>query len=421
MRIACVGGGPAGLYFALLMKLHDPAHDITVFERNAAGSTQGWGVTFGREMRTELHRGDPVSADEIDKAACRQFDQVVDIHGERVLHPGGGGYGIGRQRLLDILAARAASLGVRIEYGHEVLSSLRLPAADLVVACDGVNSRTRLVVGQFDTSVRVGGNKYLWLGTSKMFKAFTYAFVRTDCGWIWAYAYGSGPGLSTFIVECSAETWDRLGFGVMPPRDNVTLLEKLFACQLDGHSLLADVPRDGSTGWLNFRTVTNGRWHDGNTVLVGDAAHTTHFTIGSGTTLALEDAIALAASLRQYGSDHSDERADERELALGSYERQRKAALLRAQSDARFSARWFEDIPRYADLDPREFAALLHGRRSPLLPYVPPRLYYRLHQATEDVAVLGELRRRAGPTVKAIYSQRRRVRAGTGTGTAIRD
>jgi 2-polyprenyl-6-methoxyphenol hydroxylase-like FAD-dependent oxidoreductase len=406
MRIACVGGGPAGLYFALLMKLRDSAHDITVFERNTAGSTQGWGVTFGRNMRTELHRCDPVSADEIDKAACRQFDQVVDIHGTRVMHPGGGGYGIGRQRLLDILAARAAGLGVRVEYGHEVLNSPRLPPADLVVACDGVNSRTRLAAGRFETSVRVGGNKYLWLGTSKVFEAFTYAFVRTECGWIWCYGYGAGPGLSTFIVECSAETWDRLGFGVLPPQDSITLLEKFFARQLEGHSLLADAQRDGSTGWLNFRTVTNQRWHDGNTVLVGDAAHTTHFTIGSGTTLAIEDAIALAGSLRQHGGEHDGER----ELALGSYERQRKAALLRAQSDARFSARWFEDVSRYADLDAREFSALLHGRRSPLLPYLPPRLYYRLHQATEDVAVLGELRRRVGPRVKAIYSLRRRVR-----------
>jgi 2-polyprenyl-6-methoxyphenol hydroxylase-like FAD-dependent oxidoreductase len=410
MRIACVGGGPAGLYFALLMKLRDPGHDITVFERNAAGSTQGWGVTFGRDLLKELHRSDPESAREIDQAAFSQFDQVVDIHGKQVLYPGGGGYGISRPRLLDILAGRAQGLGVHIEFGHEVMAASQLPAADLIVACDGVNSRMRLEAGGFQADVRLGGNKYLWLGTTKMFESFTYAFVHTDGGWVWAYAYGIGAGVSTFIVECSPETWAALGFGALSLPDNISLLEKLFERHLDDHRLLGQVQGGASAGWLNFRTVTSQRWHDGNIVLAGDAAHTTHFTTGSGTTLAIEDAIALAGSLQRHG---------DQDLALQSYERQRKAALLRQQSDARFSARWFENISRYADLEPREFSALLHGRRSPLLPHLPPRLYYRLHQATEEVAVLGELRRRVVPRAKAIYSQHRPARPGNGSG--VRD
>jgi 2-polyprenyl-6-methoxyphenol hydroxylase-like FAD-dependent oxidoreductase len=408
MRIACVGGGPAGLYFALLMKLRAPGHDITVFERNAANSAQGWGVTFGRDLLTELRRSDPESAQEIDQAAFSQFDQVVDIHGKRVLYPGGGCYGISRQRLLGILADRATGLGVHIEFGHEVMTPSQLPAADLIVACDGVNSRMRLEAGGLQADMRLGGNKYLWLGVSKAFESFTYAFVHTDSGWIWAYGYGIGAGLSTFIVECSPEAWADLGFGALSPPDGLSLLEELFERHLDGHPLLGQVQRDMGAEWLNFPTVTNRRWYDGNIVLAGDAAHTTHYTIGSGTTLAIEDAIALAGNLRRH---HGEQR-----LALESYERQRKAALLRPQSDARFSARWFESISRYAGLEPHEFSALLHGRRSPLLPHLPPRLYYRLHQATEDVTVLGELRRRAGPKVRAIYSRHKPARPGHGSG-----
>jgi 2-polyprenyl-6-methoxyphenol hydroxylase-like FAD-dependent oxidoreductase len=173
MRIACVGGGPAGLYFSLLMKLCDPGHDITIFERNAADSTQGWGVTFGPDLLKELHRHDPESAQEIHQAALCQFDQVVDVHGERMLHHGSGVYGINRQRLLGILADRARGLGVHIEFDREVMTSSQLPAADLIVACDGVNSRMRLEAGGFQTDVRLGGNKYLWLGTSKVFESFT--------------------------------------------------------------------------------------------------------------------------------------------------------------------------------------------------------------------------------------------------------
>jgi 2-polyprenyl-6-methoxyphenol hydroxylase-like FAD-dependent oxidoreductase len=395
MKIVCVGGGLAGLYFALLMKLRDPGHHITVFERNSPGSTQGWGMTFGSDFLKELHRNDPDSAEEIRQAAFQQCGQVVDIHGEQVLRHGGGVYGIIRQRLLDILADRAKSLGVHIEFDHEVMGSSQLPSADLIVACDGVNSRLRLEAKEFETDVRIGTNKYLWLGTDKAFEAFTYAFVHTDSGWVWAYCYGIDAELSTFVVECSPDTWAGLGFDTLSSQDGLSLLEKLFEGHLDGHSLLGQAPRGASAGWLNFRTVTNRRWYNGNIVLAGDAAHTTHFTIGSGTTLAMQDAIALADSLRQHR---------EQGQALESYETRRQAELRMLQSDALFSGQWFESFSRYADLKPHKFSMLLDSRRSPLLPHLSPNLYYRLQQATEKAPVLSDLRRRAG--AKAVHSRR---------------
>jgi 2-polyprenyl-6-methoxyphenol hydroxylase-like FAD-dependent oxidoreductase len=266
----------------------------------------------------------------------------------------------------------------------------------------------RLEAGRFQTEARLGGNKYLWLGTNKVFESFLYAFVPTDSGWVWAYGYRTGAGQSTFIVECSAGAWSGLGFDTLSAQDGISVLEKLFERHLDDHPLLGQVQPGASAGWLNFRTVTNQRWYDGSVVLAGDAAHTTHYSIGAGTTLAIEDAIVLAGHLRRPG---------QLELALESYERQRKAELLRSQSDARLSARWFESLPRYTGLEPRKFSALLHGRRSPLLPHLPPGLSYRLHQATEEVTVLGKLRRRVGPKAKAIYIRHNQARPGEGPAT----
>ncbi len=368
MRIACVGGGPAGLYFALLMKLRDPGHDITIFERNVAGSTYGWGVVFGDDLLEKLYSSDPRSAREIDQAAVRWVNQVVDVEGKQVLHVGSG-YSINRQRLLDILAGRAQDLGVHIKFDQEVMAPWQLPEVDLIVACDGVNSRTRLEAGRFQTDVHLGSNKYIWLGTDKVFESFTFPFVHTGSGWVWAHAYRIDAESSTFIVECSSETWTGLGFDTMPPHDSLSLLEKLFERHLDGHQLVGQVCDDANVRWLNFRTVTNQRWYDGKTVLTGDAAHTTHFTIGSGTKLAIEDVIALAEALQHHG---------QLKLAFQSYQRQRQAALLQPQSEARFSAQWFENISRYIDLKPHQFSTLFHGRRSPLLPHLPPHLYYQL-------------------------------------------
>lgn len=387
MKVVCAGGGPAGLYFAILLKLRSGRFDVTVHERNSPGRTHGWGVTYSKDLLDKLRKSDPESASAIRNNSVRWTDQALDIRGRRTLHSAGG-YGIGRQRLLDILAGRAAELGVRLHFEAEVDGDGRLPEADLIVACDGAGSRLRQrYVDNFGTDVTVGRNKYIWLGTTKMFDAFTFAMVESDAGWIWFYGYVFDRDTSTCIAECSPETWHALGFDKQESEDAVGVLGKIFADALQGHRLMS-----GGSSWQNFRTVSNEKWHHQGVVLMGDAAHTTHFSIGSGTTLALEDAIALAARLHQ--------RSD-LDVALTGYERERRAALLQPQSEARFSALWFENLSRYMGSGDAQLFALLRERRSPLLPRIPPRLYYRLHQATESVSVLGRLRTWIGPRVRA--------------------
>ena len=402
VRITCVGGGPTGLYFALLMKLHDSRHDITVLERNAPGVTRGWGVVFWQDLLAELYDADPESAREIEQQSFRWDNQVLEVRGHRVSNTGVRGFGINRQRLLDILVRRAQGAGVRIEFGHAAVDVADLPGADLVVASDGVNSRVRSETGGFGTDSRVGRNKYIWLGTDKVFSSFTFPFVETQSGWLWAHTYGIDPDTSTFIVECSAETYQGLGFETMSPEGTLSQLEQIFEQQLDGHRLMGQRPDGADVQWLNFRTVTNEHWYRGRTVLAGDAAHTTHFTIGSGTKLAVEDAIALTRSLQR----HPD-----LEAGLAAYQRQRQQELLQPQSEANFSAQWFENIPRYIDLKPEQFFALLRERRSPLLPRLSPQLYYRLHHTTQTSPLLREVRNRVGPKAREIYSRRGRARS----------
>jgi 2-polyprenyl-6-methoxyphenol hydroxylase-like FAD-dependent oxidoreductase len=392
MRIACIGGGPAGLYFAILMKARNSAHEVTVFERNPPGVTYGWGVVFWDDLVEQLQASDPATANEIGASSFRWNGQLLAVGSKPPVHVGGHGYGIGRQRLLDILVERATGLGVRVEFESPV-EDPELPEADLIVACDGVNSRLReLRREELQTDVLVGPNKYIWLGTSRVFDAFTFAFEHTDAGWIWCHAYGFDGSTSTFIAECSPETWTGLGFDTLDEADCVHLLETVFERHLQGHGLKSK----GGASWLNFRTVTNEKWHTDEVVLMGDAAHTTHFTIGSGTRLALEDAISLSTRLQDTTSVAG---------ALEQYEKERRAALRRTQSDARLSARWFESVPRYIDLEPPQVFALLRERRSPLLPRVPPRTYYRLYRATQRNTALRKLRNWVAPAVKALYSR----------------
>jgi len=277
----------------------------------------------------------------------------------------------------------------------------QLPDADLVVAGDGVNSALREPhVEHFGSDVTLGRNTYVWLGTTKVFDSFTFSFVETEHGWIWCYAYPFSGEHSTCVVECSPETWTGLGLDTANEGEGLPLLEKLFADLLDGHALIGRVQSDGSAQWLNFRTLTNRTWHRGNLVLIGDAAHTTHYSIGAGTTLALEDALSLAGALREI---------PDLGAALAHYERERKAELLSIQSAARHSAQWYENLPRYIHLPPAQMFALLGQRHSPLLPYIPPQVYYRIDRAAGQLEALRRFKRWLGPrlarTVQAARSR----------------
>ncbi|MEU8469691.1 FAD-dependent monooxygenase [Streptomyces sp. NPDC029006] len=392
MKVVCVGGGPAGLYLAILLKRQDPSHDITVHERGPEGSTYGWGVTYWRGLLDKLRAHDPESARAIEEHSVRWNEGVAHVRDLAARHHGDEGFGIGRHRLLDLLAGRARALGVRLEFE----SAIGEPpaAADLVVAADGVHSalRTRHA-GHFGTRITAGRNHYIWLGTTKVFDAFTFAFTETGHGWIWAYGYGYGDGHSTCVVECSPETFTGLGLDRADRSEGLVLLEKLFAGVLDGHPLIA---RPGAS-WLTFRTLTNRTWHHGGLVLLGDAAHTTHYSIGAGTTLALEDAMCLAGALKEHAALPD---------ALAAYERRRQAELLSVQSAARYSAQWYENLPRYIHLPPHRMFALLGQRHSPLLPYVPPQLYYGLDRAAGRLEALRRLKRWLGPrAARALHAR----------------
>ena len=351
MKVACVGGGPAGLYLSILLKLRDPSHDVTVHERNPEGTTYGWGVTYWRGLLDRLHAQDPVTARAIEASSVRWNQGVAHVRDLTARQPGDEGHGIGRHRLLEILADRARSLGVHLDFEHEITPDA-LPDADLVVACDGVRSTLRArYADHFGTQISMGRNRYVWLGTSKVFDAFTFSFVETAHGWIWCYGYGFGPEASTCVVECSPETFTGLGLHRASEADGLALLEKLFADVLDGHPL-------------------RGR--------------------PSGTTLALEDAMALAAALYEQPT---------LPRALAHYEDERRRALLPVQSAARYSALWYENLPRYMQLPPQQMFALLGQRHSPLLPHVPPQLYYRIDRAAGQVETLRRLKRWLGPRV----------------------
>jgi 2-polyprenyl-6-methoxyphenol hydroxylase-like FAD-dependent oxidoreductase len=286
---------------------------------------------------------------------------------------------------------------VRLEFESEITAD-RVPDADLVVAGDGVNSALReRYAHHFGTDVRLGRNRYVWLGTTQVFDAFTFSFQETDHGWIWCYAYGFSGEQSTCVVECSPQTWTGLGLDRASEADGLALLEKLFADILDGHPLIGRAQADGAAQWLNFRTLTNRTWSRGNLVLIGDAAHTTHYSIGAGTTLALEDAFSLAGALRGRAEPGP---------ALARYEQERKAALLRLQSAARLSAQWYENLPRYIHLPPQQMFALLGQRHSPLLPYVPPRFYYRLDRAVGRLEMLRRFKRWLGPRLASTAQAR---------------
>jgi anthraniloyl-CoA monooxygenase len=357
MRIACLGGGPAGLYFAISMKLRDSGHEIDLFERNRADDTFGWGVVFSDQTVENLLANDPVSGSVIRDEFARWDDIDVFIHGQTVRSSGHGFIGIGRKRLLRILQDRARELGVRLHFEQEASPDLDDWADyDLVVAADGANSRIRArYEPQFGVDIQLRRNKFFWFGTSRAFEAFTFAFEQTEAGWVWAHAYRFDDGASTFIVEMEPQTWAALGLDRMGQDEAIALCEGIFAKYLDGHALQSNARHlPGPEAWLNFRRIICERWSHRNLVLLGDAAHTAHFSIGSGTKLALEDAIKLAEVLNRPGLP--------REAAFEEYRTERNVEVLKLQNSARNSTEWFETLDRYLHFEPIQFAYSLLTR-----------------------------------------------------------
>ncbi|MGH3794657.1 MAG: FAD-dependent monooxygenase [Pseudonocardiaceae bacterium] len=369
MKIVCVGAGPAGLYFAISAKLRDAGHDITVIERDPPGATYGWGVVYWDDLLDMLYSNDLESARQLRAASVLWQEQQVRLPGQPPAYLPGYGFSLSRAALLDILAMRATDLGVDVQYYREVDDLSAFGDADLVVGSDGANSRVRArYADHFGTQVAVGGNPYIWLGTDKVFDSFTFAFEQTPAGWVWFHAYPSSAGISTCIVECTLGTWRALGFDAPGSEDSVRLLEKIFEQVLDGHSLISR-SRGEPARWLRFTQVSNQTWRHGNVVLVGDAAHTTHFTLGSGTRLAMIDATMLAHSLYEH---------ENLSAALRDYDQQGHAALRPIQAAARTSMAWFERVDRYIDRGAVAFTYAMSGRHG-----AQPPWRYQMHLATQ--------------------------------------
>jgi anthraniloyl-CoA monooxygenase len=339
VRVEIVGGGPAGLYLAILLKKADRTTEVRVLERNAPDATFGWGVVFSEETLGSLRDADPETHLEITDTFARWNRLDIRFRGRELRSTGHSFSAIARTRLLEILQKRAQALGVELEFGVEVDA---LPEADLVVGADGANSVVRRL-GEFGTKVGQEGSKYVWFGTDLVFDAFTFIFKETEHGLFNVHAYPYDEERSTFIVECPLETW----LGARPPdrseEDTLAFCEQLFARDLRGHELFSN-----RSIWLDFPKVVNGVWHQGRVVLVGDAAHTAHFSIGSGTKLAMEDSIALASSLVRRGWDV--------EAALVDYELERAPVVERTQAAASESAAYFGRIASYTHLEPIQFA-----------------------------------------------------------------
>ncbi len=367
MRVLIIGAGPAGLYLALLLRRSGSAHAVRVVERNAADDTFGWGVVFSDQTLGNLAAADPETASRIESAFNHWDD--IDVHFKgRTISSGGHGFcGIGRKHLLGILQQRCEALGVELCYRRDVIDDFdaaREFAADLVVASDGINSRVRTrYAASFAPDIDLRQCRFVWLGTRQPFPAFTFAFERTAHGWFQAHAYQYESGTSTFIVEAPEAVWQRAGIDRMSQEEGIAFCERLFARYLGGHPLLSNASHlRGSAIWIRFPRViceTWVHWHrrDGKrvpVVLLGDAAHTAHFSIGSGTKLAFEDAIALERQLAVHRGELG--------AALAAYQAERSVEVLKLQNAARNSTEWFENVERYTALEAEQFAYSLLTR-----------------------------------------------------------
>ena len=351
MKILCLGGGPAGLYFAISMKLRDPVHQVTVLERNRANDTFGWGVVLSDDALENLAENDPKSAEAIRDHFAYWDDIAVHHKGVRTVSGGHGFAGIGRKQMLVLLQQRARELGVDLRFETEFESAAAYaPDYDLVVACDGINSKVRAEYADiFKPDIDTRLCKFVWLGTHQKFDdAFTFIFEETARGWVWAHVYQFDDTTATFIVECAQATWDNWDFQGMSTDQTVETCRAIFADHLGGHDLMSNAAHlRGSAVWMNFPRVICETWYHENVVLMGDAAATGHFSIGSGSRLAFDSAIALANYL------HSE---PDMPAAFARYQEERRLEVLRLQSAARNSLEWFEEVERYLDQDPIQFA-----------------------------------------------------------------
>jgi anthraniloyl-CoA monooxygenase len=357
MRIACLGGGPAGLYFSILARKANPSWDITVIERNHPDSTFGWGVVFSDKTMGGFKDADAETHAAITDAFRHWDDIDVFFKGQKVTSGGHGFCGIARMKLLQILQNRAATLGVKLQFETEITDpDLYAAEYDLVVASDGASSITRRTYDDiFRPNVQVRHNRFIWLGTRKKLNAFTFDFRQTEWGWFTLHAYRFDADWSTFIVETPEKNWLKAGIDKITAEESIALCERLFAERLDGNSLTSNAKHlVGSAVWLKFNRILCERWHHKNIVLIGDAAHTAHFGIGSGTKLAMEDAMALARVLEARERDVT--------VALEQYQQEREIEALKLQSAARNRMEWFEQVERYVHLEPVQFTySLLTG------------------------------------------------------------
>jgi 2-polyprenyl-6-methoxyphenol hydroxylase-like FAD-dependent oxidoreductase len=343
VRIAVVGGGPGGLYFAYLWKKRHPDAAIDLFEQNAAGATWGFGVVFSEQALEFLRADDPDTVDAIAPRMQSWHNITLNLRGESVEIDGVGFSSIGRLDLLTILQQRAASVGVAPRYETLIQSIDQLAGYDLIVAADGLNSLVRRSFeGDFGTSVSHSANKFAWYGTTKRFETLSQTFVKTELGAYNAHHYRYSPGMSTFLVECDSATWQAYGFADKTIEQSQAICERVFAATLDGHPLVSN-----KSVWRNFPWIWNQRWSFRNMVLIGDALHSAHFSIGSGTRLAIEDAIALTRAL-EAEADIS--------AGLERYQSERRPIVQKLVTAARTSADWYEKFPEHMKLDLMDFA-----------------------------------------------------------------
>ncbi len=354
MRIVCIGGGPAGLYFALLMKKLDPAHRITVVERNRPYDTFGWGVVFSDATMDNMRQWDTETADAIETAFNHWDDIELHFKGRCIRSGGHGFVGIGRKKLLNILQRRCEALGVELVFETEAESDADYPEAELVIASDGINSGLRQKYADvFQPDIVTRPNRFIWLGTTRLFDAFNFLFEKTEHGWFQAHVYQFDDRTTTFIVETPEDVWQAHGLDQASSEQSVEFCERLFARHLQGHKLLSNARHLRGSVWLNFQRVRCRQWHHFNgrshVVLMGDAVHTAHFAIGSGTKLALEDAIELTRLFKQAGADIPG--------VLARYQAAREVDVLRLQNAAWNAMEWFEVVGRrYCDsLPPEQF------------------------------------------------------------------